>query len=86
MVQNLPANTGDLCLIPGSGRSPGGGNSYPLQYSCLEDSMHRGAWWARVHGVTKELGMPEQLSMHSEEIQEVLELKNNYQREKGVSN
>ena len=41
-------NSGDLGLIPGLGRSPGEGNSYPLQYSCLENSMERGAWWAPV--------------------------------------
>ena len=53
MVKNLPANAGDLRdlgLIPGSGRFPGGGNGNPLQYSCLENSMDRGAWWASVHG------------------------------------
>ena len=44
-------NAGDLGLIPGSGRSLGEGNGYPLQYSCLENSMDRGAWWAIVHGV-----------------------------------
>ena len=46
------SNVGDLTSIPGSGRS-GEGNGYPLQYSCLENSMDRGAWWATVHGVTK---------------------------------
>ena len=46
-------NAGDLALIPGSGRSPGGGHGNPLQYSRLEDSMHRGAWRAAVHGVAK---------------------------------
>ena len=46
-------NAGDLGLIPGSGRSPGEGNGYPLQYSCLENSMNGGAWQATVHGVTK---------------------------------
>ena len=46
-------NAGDLSSIPGSGRSPGEGNGNPLQYSCLENSMDRGAWWATVHGVTK---------------------------------
>ena len=40
-------------LVPGSGRSPGEGSGNPLQYSCLENSMDRGAWWATVHGVTK---------------------------------
>ena len=44
---------GDLDLIAGSGRSPGGGNGNPLQYSCLESPMDRGAWRATVHGVTK---------------------------------
>ena len=46
-------NAGDMGLIPGSGRSPGGGNGNPLQYSCLENSTNRGAWQAAVHGVTK---------------------------------
>ena len=46
-------NAGDLGLIPGLGRSLGEGNSYPLQYSCLENSMDRGAWQATVHGVAK---------------------------------
>ena len=45
--------TGDVGSIPGSGRSPGERNGYPFQYSCLENSMDRGAWWATVHGVTK---------------------------------
>ena len=53
MVKTLPANVGDLGSIPGLGRSPGEGNSYPLQYSGLEISMDRGAWWATVHGVPK---------------------------------
>ena len=44
----------DIGLISGSGRSPGEGNGHPFQYSCLENSMYRGAWWATVHGVTKE--------------------------------
>ena len=46
-------NAQDPGSIPGLGRSPGEGNGYPLQYSCLENSMDRGAWWATVHGVTK---------------------------------
>ena len=46
-------NRGDPSSIPGSGRSPGGEHSNPLQYSCLENSMDRGAWQAIVHGVSK---------------------------------
>ena len=46
-------NAGDLGSIPGLGRSPGGGHGNPLQYSCLEDPMDRGAWPAIVHAVTK---------------------------------
>ena len=54
VVKNLPVNAGDTrdtSLIPGSGRSPRGENGNPLQYSCLENSMERGAWQAIVHGV-----------------------------------
>ena len=54
MAKNLPANAGDAGLIPGLGRSPGEGNGNPLQYSCLENSMDRGAWWATVHSVAEE--------------------------------
>ena len=46
-------NVGDSGLIPGWGRSPGGGNGNPLQYSCLENPIDRGAWWATVHEVAK---------------------------------
>ena len=56
MVKNLLANAGDIKdmdSIPGWGRSPGGGNGNPLQYSCLENPMDRGAWWATVHTITK---------------------------------
>ena len=53
MVKNPPANAGDSSLISGSGRSPGGGNGNPLQYSCLGNPMDRGAWRATVHGVAK---------------------------------
>ena len=52
-------NAGDLGSIPGSGRPPGEGNGYQLQYSSLENSMDRGTWWAIVHGVL-ELHMTEQ--------------------------
>ena len=56
VVKNLPASARDArdtSLIPGSGRSPGVGNGNPFQYSCLENSMDREAWWAIVHGVAK---------------------------------
>ena len=56
MLKDPPVNARDirdLGLIPGLGRSPGRGQGNPLQYSCLENPMERGAWWARVHGVTE---------------------------------
>ena len=53
MVKSSPTNTEDTGSIPGSRRSLGGGNGNPPQYSCLENPMDRGAWWATVHGVTK---------------------------------
>ena len=56
MTKNLSANTGDIRdvgSIPGSGRFPGGGHGNPPQYSCLENSMDRGAWWATVHGAAQ---------------------------------
>ena len=56
VVKNPPANAGDVRdagSIPGLGRSPGGGHGHPLQYSCLENSMDRGAWQATFHKVTK---------------------------------
>ena len=59
MVKNLPA-----VQIPGSGRSSGEGNDNPLQYSCLENSIDRGAWQAPVHGVTKESDMSERLILN----------------------
>ena len=53
MVKNSPANAGDPSSIPGLGRSPGGGNGNPLQYSCLGNPMDREALCVIVHGVTK---------------------------------
>ena len=53
LVKNPPCNVGYLGSIPGLGRSPGEGSSNPFQYSCLENPMDWGAWWAAVHGVTK---------------------------------
>ena len=64
MVKNPPANAGDVrdaVSIPGSGRSPGIGNGNPLQYSCLENLMERGALWATVHVVTKSWTLLKQL-------------------------
>ena len=53
-ISREPAcNVGDLGSIPGSGRSPGEGNGNPLQYSCLENAIDRGAWWATVHEVER---------------------------------
>ena len=56
VVKSPPVNAGDIRdmgSIPGWGRSPGVENGYPLQYSCLENPMDRGTWWATVHGVIK---------------------------------
>ena len=56
VVKNSPASAGgikDVGLITRLGRSPGGGHGYPLQYSCLENSTNRGAWWSTVHRVAK---------------------------------
>ena len=66
MVKNLPANAGDIRdvgSISGLGGSPGEGHGNPLQYSCLENPMDRGAWQARAHGGSKELGTTEQLTL-----------------------
>ena len=68
MVKNLPANAGDIRdagSIPGLGRSLGVGNGTPLQYSCLENFMDRGAWQGAIHGVAKNWTWLKQLSTHS---------------------
>ena len=68
MVKNPPANAGDIRgvgLIPGSGRSLGGGHGNPLQYSFLENPMDRGAWRATVHGIAKRQTQLKRLSMHT---------------------
>ena len=68
MVKNPLANAGDVRdegLIPGSGRFPGGGHSNPLQYSCLDNPMDRGAWQDTVYGITKSQTWLKQLSMHT---------------------
>ena len=67
VVKNLPANAGDVKgtgSIPGSERFPGGGNGSPPQYSCVENPMDRGAWWATIHRVTKSRTRLKQLSMY----------------------
>ena len=67
-VKNLSNNAGDVKdegSIPGSGGSPGGGHGNPLQSSCLENPMDRGAWWATVHRVAKSQTQLKQLSMHT---------------------
>ena len=65
MEKNLPVNTGDVGSIPGSGKSPGGGNGNPLHYSCLENPMDRRPWRATVYEGAKsqESDMTERLSM-----------------------
>ena len=67
-VKKLLVNAGDLGLIPGSGRSPGEGNGNPLQYSCLENPLNRGARWAIVHGVANSRTRLKQLSTHSHPV------------------
>ena len=53
LVKKQPASAGDVGLIPGSGRPPGGGHGNPFHYFCLENPMDRGEWWATVYGVAK---------------------------------
>ena len=68
MVKNLPANAGDIrdvCLIFGWERSTGGGHGNPLQYSCLENPMDRGAWWASVHRVAESDMIEETKHVHT---------------------
>ena len=68
VVKNPPANAGDARhagSIPGSGKSLGVGNGNPLQYTCMENSMDRGAWWAAVHGITKSWTRLKRLSSSS---------------------
>ena len=62
MVKNLPANAEEEGSVPGSERSPGEGNGNSLLYSCLGNTMDRGAWWATVRGVTKQSDTTEPLS------------------------
>ena len=74
VVKNPSVNAGNMGVKPGLGRSPGVGNGNPLRYSCLENSMDRGAWWATVHGLT-ELDM-------NEHTQAYIFMKNSYSESK----
>ena len=69
MVKNPPAVWETWILSPGWEDPPGEGNSYPLKYSCLENSIDRGAWQVTVHGVAKESDMTERLSLHFTSLQ-----------------
>ena len=66
-MKNLPASADvtDMGSVPGLGRSPGEGHGNPLQYSCLESSVDREAWWAMVHRVTKSRTRLKRLSTHT---------------------
>ena len=71
VVKNPAANAGDVgdaSSIPGSRGSPRGGSGNPLQYSCLENSMDRGAWWATVHGVAESQTRLERFSTHTRTV------------------
>ena len=71
MIKNLPANAGDVrdgCLVPRLGRSPGGRHSNPLQYSCVENPIDRGAWGTAVHRVAKSRIPLKPLRVHAELI------------------
>ena len=75
VVKNLPVTAGalrDVRSILESGRSPGGGHGNPLQYSCLENPMDRGAWWATVHRVAKSRTWLRWLSMHAKEFVDII--------------
>ena len=68
VVKNLPDNEGDMRdagSIPGLGRSPRVGDGYPLQYSCLENPVDKGAWWATVHRITMSQTRLKPSSMHT---------------------
>ena len=84
VVKISPANAGDIrhvSSVPGSGRSPGGGHGNPLQYSCLENPMERGAWWATAHRVPKTRIQLKQLSIHTERVREDTEREREVERE-----
>ena len=76
-VKNLPAIQETQVQFLGSGKSPGEGNDYPLEFSCLENSMNRGAWQATVHGVTKSRTQLKRLSMQTSQEKHSIENKKN---------
>ena len=76
VLKNLPANAGNVGLIPGLGKFPGGRHGNPLQYSCLENPMDRRAWQATVHWITKSQTWPKWLSMHSVHGDEIYSMEN----------
>ena len=81
VVKNPPANAGDMRysgLIPGLGGSPGESHGNPLQYSCLENPIERGAWWAMVHRFAKSQTRVKQLSMQKEINSDYIYLKKSY--------
>ena len=67
-VKNPPADAGDWGSIPGLGRFPGGGHGNPLEYSCLENPMDRGAWWATFHRAEQSQARLKQLSAHAHSL------------------
>ena len=67
-VKESACDAGDVGLIPGLGRSPGGGHGSPLRYSGLENPMDRGAWWATVLGVAKSRTQLKQLNMYAQDM------------------
>ena len=73
VIKNLPANAGDVGLIPGLGRSPGERNSNPVQYSCLENPMYKGAWWATVHEVAKDSDLTYQMNNNSNRMKRLFD-------------
>ena len=77
VVKNPPANSEDIryeVSVPESKRFPGGGHDNPFQYSCLENPMDRGAWWAMVRGVTRSWTRLKQLSTHTERRDDLPEI------------
>ena len=73
LIKNLPANAGDVGLIPGVGRSPGEGNGNPVQYSCLENPMYKGAWWATIFEASKDSDLTYQMNNNSNRMKRLFD-------------